>query len=151
MSVEKSHLIRKAYRGFDAIADAIYDDEDISKGIPKAIQARGTGGAYGTARRKANRAGQEAARALATDAKKKNFLIRARGLERKVRGAEARDVARKIANEGRSTAVSEATSDKPKTGSLINTRNAGIAGGVAGTGALGGTAYYLGNKKSKNR
>jgi hypothetical protein len=60
MSVEKSHLVRKAYRGFEAIADALVDDDgadyliddagnvyalvdavEIEKGIPGAMKSAG--------------------------------------------------------------------------------------------------------------
>lgn len=96
MSVEKFHLIRKAQRGFDVIANAVFDDEElIEKGIPKAIQARKTGGAYGTARRKANRAGRQAALFYSG---KTTSVGRAFADERKARGMRAREEAREIAN-----------------------------------------------------
>jgi hypothetical protein len=115
MSVEKFHLVNKAQRGFDAIADALLDDdyeddllvdeegnvymlvdeEEIEKGIPKAIQARGTGGAYGTARRKAWRTGHQAAR---LNSGEKDAFGQALVDWRKARGAKARVEARDIVN-----------------------------------------------------
>lgn len=108
-------LIRKAQRGFDAIADAVLDDvydedllfdnegnayilvdeEDIEKGIPKAIQARGTGGEYGVARRKAWRTGHQASR---LNSGAEDEFDRAVVDWRKARGAKARQAARDIAN-----------------------------------------------------
>jgi len=76
--------------------DYLRNKDKVEKGIPRAIQARKTGGAYGTARRKANRAGQDAARAFAIDAKRPNFLTRMHGETRKIRGGQARDEARSM-------------------------------------------------------